>query len=265
MANVFGILTMIVLLLAGFVAFKNKERYEAEIAETTTQKENLARSQARFKAAQDSLADTIAKRTDVDAENVKLTADEATQKKTNEDLKAQIESKTAKTASNKEQLDTIRDKTAKIGDLKELASKMRATNAELEELAQNITATEGKLANLTGQNEQTKSQIDGMKKVFDTISSGNSLPTLSTRIRSIYPSWGFVTLAAGNNGGVVANSTLDVVRGGTTIAKLLVTAVERGSASASIIPDSIAQDVTLMVGDKVVPAQKGAGPLPANN
>ena len=264
MANVFGILTMIVLLLAGFVAYKNKAAYETEIANTATEKSKLAASQQRLKTAQDTLADTIAKREGVDAENVKLTADEAAQKKTNEDLNEQIKTKTAKTNSNKEQLDTIRDKTAKIGDLKELASKMRATNAELEELAQNITATEAKLANLTSQNEQTQGQIDGMKKMFETISSGNSLPTLNTRIRSIYPSWGFVTLAAGNGSGVVTNSTLDVVRDGATIAKLLVTAVERNSASASIVPDSIAQDVTLMVGDKVVPAQKAAQPAPQN-
>ncbi len=97
-----------------------------------------------------------------------------------------------------------------------------------------------------------------MKKKFETISSGQSLPTLNTRIRSIYPTWGFVTLATGNAGGVVTNSTLDVVRDGSTIAKLLVTSVERNSASASIIPDSIAPDVTLMVGDRVIPAQTAA-------
>ncbi len=256
MANVFGILTAIVLALAGFVAYKNKGRYEAEIAETGAQKDKLRASEARLKKAQDNLADTIAKRKGVDEENEKLTANESAQKKTNEETSAQVKDKTAKTAANKQKLDDIRDKTAKIGDLKELASKMRATNAELEELAQNITGTEAKLANLTAQNNQTEGQINGMNTMFSTISSGSSLPTVNTRIRSIYPSWGFVTLGAGNAGGVVTNSTLDVVREGETIAKLLVTSVERGSASASIIPDSVAKDVTLMVGDRVVPSNK---------
>jgi hypothetical protein len=86
---------------------------------------------------------------------------------------------------------------------------------------------------------------------LDILASGESLPSLKTSIRSIYPTWGFVTLNAGNNAGVTATSTLDVVRDGATIAKLLVTSVESRSASASIIPDSIAQDVTLMVGDRV--------------
>ena len=255
MANVLGIITTFVLLLAGFVAYKNQEAYKREIAETAVQKDNLAKSQVRFETAKDSLATTIATRTAVDSEVVKLTEDETAQRKTNEDLKQQIETKTAKIAENKQRLDEIREKTAQIGDLNELASKMRATNNELEELSQSITSNEANLANLTAQNTQAESEAAAMKKKFEIISSGQSLPTLNTRIRSIYPNWGFVTLGTGNTGGVVANSTLDVVRDGSTIAKLLVTAVERNSASASIVPDSISPDVTLMVGDRVVPAR----------
>ena len=256
MANVFGILTAIVLAIAGFVAFKNQKAYETEISNTASEKEKLTASQNRFKVAQDSLADTIAKRTEVDAEIVKLTEEETAQKKKNEDLKSQIASKTAKTASNKEQLDAIRDKTAKIGDLKELASKMTSMKAELEELSQTISSTEAKLANLTAQNNATESEARGIKDQFDTFARNESLPTVKTSIRSIYPTWGFVTLSAGNNAGVVANSTLEVVRDGNVVAKLLVTAVERNSASASIVPDSLAADTTLMVGDRVVAAQK---------
>jgi hypothetical protein len=140
----------------------------------------------------------------------------------------------------------------------------------LEEIAQAITETEAKLANLTAQNNQAEAQADATKTKFEKFTSGQSLATLNTRIRSIYPTWGFVTLASGNNGGVVANSTLDVVRGSTTIAKLMVTSVESNSASASIIPDSVAQDTVLMVGDRVVPAYKApaavkpaASPKPA--
>jgi myosin heavy subunit len=259
-ANVFGILTFITLLVSGFVAYKNKAAYENEISNTKSEKEKLAASQLRFKTAQDNLAATIATRTEVDAEVVKLTEDETAQKKVNAELKSQIETKTATAASNKEKLDEIREKTSKIGDLKELASKMRTTNAELEELSQSITANEAKLANLTAQNKQSENEAQALRTKLETMSSGKSLPTLSTRIRSIYPTWGFVTLAAGNSSGVVTNSTLDVVRDGTTVAKLLVTAVERNTSTASIIPDSLAPDTTLMVGDRVIPGQKSATP-----
>ncbi|RPJ31826.1 MAG: hypothetical protein EHM17_01325 [Verrucomicrobiaceae bacterium] len=257
MANIFGILTAIVLALSAFIALKNKAAYEGRITETATQKDNLTKSQARLKTAQDSLSEVADKTlVEVEAAIVTLTGEAATVKKTNDDLKLQIETKTAKVNSNKEQLDDVRDRTAQVGDLKELADKMREASAGREETAQSITDTEAKLANLTAQNSQAEGQANSIRAKLDGVSTGQSLPTLNTRIRSIYPSWGFVTLAAGNNGGVIANTTLNVVRGGEVIAQLLVTAVERNSASASIVPDSVAPNVSLMVGDRVVAAQK---------
>ncbi len=260
MANLFGILTAIVLALSAFVAFKNKGAYEAGVVETASQKELLTKSQARLKAAQEVLAALPVERAGVDAEVATLTTSEATQQKANETIKAEVDATTAKIATNKEKLDKVREQTAKIGDLKELSSKMRATNGELEELTQSITGAEAKLANLTAQNSSAEAQINESKRKIEDFNSGQSFPTLKTRIRSIYPNWGFVTLASGNNAGVVTNSTLNVVRNGETIAKLLVTAVESSTSSASIVPDSLAPDATLMVGDLVVPGQKSVKP-----
>ena len=132
---------------------------------------------------------------------------------------------------------------------------------ELEELTQSIADNEASLANLTAQDAATAADAQLRKERLDTQGRGESLPTLKTSIRSIYPTWGFVTLNAGNNAGVTSSSTLDVVRDGATIARLLVTAVESRSASASIIPDSIAQDITLMVGDRVVASSKTETPF----
>ena len=258
MANVFGILTAIVLAISAFVAFKNKAAYEANIEKTQTQKKNLAASEIRLTKAQKVVADLPVAIAGVDAEVDKLTTAEATQKKANDDLTAKAKEKTSKIASNKESLDDIRAKTEKSGNINELAAKLRVTSAELETLAASIDAATGKLANLTAQNATTDAQVSASKNKFESFASGQSLPEMNTRIRSIYPNWGFVTLASGNNAGIVTNSILNVIRNGETIAKLLVTAVESSSSSASIVPDSMGSDVTLMVGDQVVPGAKAA-------
>jgi peptidoglycan hydrolase CwlO-like protein len=260
MANLFGILTAIVLAVSALVAFKNKGAYEANLIETEKQEGLLVTSQKRLKSANEVLEALPVEIKGVDDEAAALAETEAALTKANDGLKAEVEPLTAKIAANKEQLDGVRSKTEKIGDLKELSSKMRATSAELEELTQSIASAEAKLANLTSQNTATESQINDGKRRAEDYSSGRSFPSLKTRIRSIYPNWGFVTLASGNNAGVVTNSTLDVVRGGETIAKLLVTAVESTTSSATIIPESMSSDVTLMVGDAVVPGQKAAVP-----
>ena len=76
----------------------------------------------------------------------------------------------------------------------------------------------------------------------------------STRISSIFPAYGFVTLPVGNSAGVVSGSSLDVVRDGEVVARLRVSSVEAGRSAAEIVPDSLAQDTVLMVGDRVVPS-----------
>jgi myosin heavy subunit len=256
MANVFGILTAVTLALAAFVAFKNQARYESVIEETKGKRADLTASEARLATAEEILAALPAEVAGVDAEVADLLSQETKQKKTNEEIKAQVDERTAKIASNKQQLDEIREKTQKTGDLKDLASKMRATSAELVELTESIANAQANLANLTAQHAASESAVASARGRFENYASGQSLPDMQTRIRSIYPSWGFVTLAGGNNVGVVANSTLNVIRNGQTIAMLVVTAVESNSASASIVPDSLDDDVTLMVGDQVVPGIK---------
>lgn len=260
MAKILGIITALVLAFAALVASKNKSAYEAEIASVAAEKESLAKEQTRLKTAQSTYKKTTPL-AEAEAEIAELEESVVTQTKRNEELKQDLDAKTAKIAENKKQLDEIREKTSKVGDISALATKMRTAKAEMEELAQSVASAETKLANLTAQSKQCESQTAALKQKFEVMSSGQSLPSLNTRIRSIYPSWGFVTLATGSSGGVVANSTLDVVRGDNTVAKLLVTSVESGTAAASIIPDSMANDTALMVGDRVIAtAQKPAAP-----
>lgn len=260
MANVFGILTAIVLALSAFVAFKNKARYESQIGVTQTAKEKLTKSQARLAADKEVQGALPGEISGVDGEVETLTGQEAAKQKANTALKADVEAKTKKISANKEQLDDIRAKTEKVGDLKQLASNMRTMNAEVAELTESISGSEAKLANLTSQGTATQAQIDAANDKSAKYSGGESLAGLNTRIRSIYPNWGFVTLAAGNSSGVVNNSTLSVVRGGETIASLLVTAVEANTSSATIVPDSLGADVTLRAGDRVVPGVKETKP-----
>jgi hypothetical protein len=265
MANVFGILTAIVLALSAFIALKNKSHYDSTITDNKTQSATLVTSQARLTVAQKTLEDLPIEQAAVDTDIDKLTGAESAQQKINTALKAAADEKAAKIAANKVKLDAIREKTQGTSgsNIKELAAQMRAAKTEIEELTQSISAAEAKLANLTAQNTSSEAQVNEVKGKFENFTSGQSLGSLKTRIRSIYPNWGFVTLASGNNAGVVANSTLNVVRGGETVAKLLVTAVESSTSSASIIPDSLGQNVTLMVGDRVEPAAAKTAPAGA--
>lgn len=260
MANILGIFTAIILAVAAYVAFKNNALFEEEIKNRATEEASLKQSQERLTAALAELKRLPMERAEVDAQFAAKTEVETGLKESNDALKADIEDKTDQIEANTQELDAFREKVAKIGNIRELAPKMKAMRTELEELTQSIADNEATLANLTAQDAATAADAKNRQDELETFSRGESLSSLKTSIRSIYPTWGFVTLNAGNNAGVSSNSTLDVVRDGATIAKLLVTSVESRSASASIIPDSIAQDITLMVGDRVVTGSKTKKP-----
>lgn len=252
MANVFGILTAIVLALSAFIAYTNKGRYNQELENRASSEVALKKSIARLDKAKSDLDETKTKRGETETTVVKLNREKAAQDKSNGELKVQIETKTAEVAANKTKLDEIRTKLEGAGDLASLASKLKATDSEIQELSQTISTSEASLANLTSESNRLDKTIDTYRSVSALYPAKKSNPALKTRINAIYPNWGFVTLGAGNASGVVTNSTLNVVRDGEVIGKLLVTAAEGSTASASIVPDSVKAETSLSVGDSVV-------------
>ena len=121
-----------------------------------------------------------------------------------------------------------------------------------------VATRESNLANLTDKDNDLKQRISDLRAHILSRSDGRSIDGLQTKIRAVYNSWGFVTLSDGDKTGVVLNSTLDVIREDEVIGKLLVTIVEQDSASANIVPGSMAPDTFLMIGDLVVPAKSAS-------
>lgn len=273
MANILGIFTAIILAVAAFVAMKNKARLEGEIEARKTKEAVLAQTQGELVAAQETLNRLPEERLALEDQDVAKKAEEEKLKEEVDTLKAEIDTKTAEIAKNKEELadkpddglvdNQVEGKQLSIDEIAALLPKLKENRLLLEEISQATADKEASLANLTSQASSLQVEAARRKEEIDALSKGESLPSLSTSIRSIYPTWGFVTLNAGNNAGVTANSTLDVVRDGQTIARLLVTGVETRSASASIIPDSKTEEVSLMIGDRVIPSAKGKK-APAN-
>jgi len=148
-------------------------------------------------------------------------------------------------------IDALADQLKELGDVKELATKLRRMKDELAELQSDIDQTTTKLNNLIAEKNRTASVIAAYEEENAWRNANLSNPKLSTRIASIYDTYGFVTLPVGNTAGVVGGSSLDVVRDNEVIAKLLVKSVEASTAAAEIIPGSLRADTVLMVGDQI--------------
>jgi len=257
MANIFAILTALALLAAAFLANKNKEAYAKEIEARRNEERRLERSTARLADLQQQFKDTEKERKDTEAATVVLREKESAQQKKNKSVEAEIASKKEESEANAAKIADVEEKLKEVGNIEELVGKVKRTAAEIERLASEISANESKLGDLTSEKTRTEGVIADYRTKDSNYSNKRSFFS-STRIGSIFPAYGFVTLPIGNSAGVVSGSSLDVVRDGAVVAKLRVSSVEAGRAAAEIVPDSLAPDTVLMVGDRVVPTADAA-------
>jgi len=140
----------------------------------------------------------------------------------------------------------------------DLLASVTSNEEELGILQNEIANNQAKLSLLQKSVENKQVQLSDLRARKASTSEFRSIDTLNTSIRVAMNRHGFVILNGGDNAGIVANSNLDVVRGGEVVAKLKVTTVEGGTAAASVIPDSKADDVILRSGDRVVSAAPSA-------
>ena len=268
MANVFAILTAIVLAVSAFLAVKNYQAYfnpdpvapgiiqQREKQEDVRDKQTteLADRQATLKSTNEERTQT-----ETTAEE-RLTVLQDQQQK-NKDIEGKIASSQTKITENQAQIDDMQNRLKETGDIETLVDTLKTDRAAIERLSAGVEENEAKLANLTAEVRRTDAVIAQYKEVERSHANKESYFTRA-RIRSVFGNWGFVTLSAGNTAGVVQGSVLNVVRDGEVVGKLFVTAVEASSAAADIIPDSLAADTVLMSGDEVVPGKKEEGATP---
>ncbi|MEY3395244.1 MAG: hypothetical protein RL346_1480 [Verrucomicrobiota bacterium] len=255
MATAFGIITFIVLLASAFVAQKNNERMAHEIEQRDQALRNQNASEKELKRNQETFAALEEEIPRILAETEAARNQEKELREVNTKLKEDIEFKTGKVASLQREYDDAKNTVLLVGEPSSLVAKAKEMKIKSQELDVVIANKESKVENLNAENTSAADLASRLKDNIDTIGRGESLPNLKTRISHIYPNWGFVTLSGGYQSGVTGGSPLQVTRDGAVIAKLIVSTVERSSASASIVPDSLAPDITLRVGDTVVPGQ----------
>lgn len=256
MAKILGTFTALLLIVASFIAFKNNGRLQKEIKDRMDTELQLTKNQARFKQAIEQTNSTKVEIEMMEKQIDVKNGEETKLKDSNKKIQSEIESKTAALNENKENLEELEKKIEKAGSISALTKSIESLRSQLEENSQSIEAKNVQLANLQAEEARISADTENRKKKIELYSSGASFSSLKSSIRSVYPTWGFVIINAGNQAGVIANSTLDVIRDGEKIAKLLVKSVENSSASASLIPDSIKQGISLEVGDLVVAAAK---------
>ena len=270
MANIFAILTALVLAVSAFLAWKNtgnaeeeKNGYRGWITARQSEQASLARNETKLADTKQTLTDTDASLVDHNGQNETLQTEVDAAIATNTKLKAEKEDKEGLAADKKEKVDAALAEFKEIGEIEQVVADFDKTKKQLDALKIEIEEKQTELASLESQKAQTLASIDGVGEQIKYRVTQESDPSLRTKVAGVYATLGFVTLAAGDNLGVVRDSSLDVVRDGEVVGKLLVTSVEARTAAADIVPDSFKGGDNVHVGDVVVPTPEAAPPQPA--
>ena len=260
MANIFAILTALVLAVSGYLAYANMgddistppRGYKGWIKQRQDEQASLGRNQAALAKVQENLNNTETELADFEGKNKTLQVEVDAQLEKNMELTAKSEAKKAESESKAAEVAEKEEATKGIGDPEEIIAKLKRTQEQLALLDASIGGGTAKRAGLESEKASTQVSIDGLKGQINLRVSGKSDPALRTYVRNVYPGLGFVTIAGGDNKGIVKGSTLDVIRDGEVIGKLQVTTVEATTSAADIVPSQLIGGGSLVAGDILV-------------
>ncbi|MFT5465029.1 MAG: hypothetical protein ACI8UO_000115 [Verrucomicrobiales bacterium] len=141
-----------------------------------------------------------------------------------------------------------------LGQIDEIERKMAGLRTSIESVTKEVSNAGNLLAVARAKKEETQADID--RRVTENKNRKASIITkdIDTQIKAAYNDWGFVVIDAGDADGIVLNATLDIVRQGKPICKVLVTDLEPSQCSANIIRSSLMPGQSVQVGDSVIKA-----------
>ncbi len=246
--------------VALYFAYISKNDIREERAAEQRAKANFATVQNYKKKADDALAQKGTQLKGLEADRDKLKTDvvtaEADSKKKEEDL-AQAKKTLTETV---EQLTAVQKKIEEAGDVTKLVAQVKALQDEKKSAEAIVAAEAAKVAAVQEKFAGMQQQTERLRTVEANSRKGVIEPTFTARVAQAFTEWGFAVLNKGNNGGVIANSELQVKRGKNVVARLKVRNVEQAISVADIVPGSVTQGYAVRSGDLVVAAPVKAEP-----
>jgi hypothetical protein len=243
----------IILLAAGGIMYTQvRPIYVAELKQRDAAKENLAlarKNQTESKTASTQADADLTKSKALLAEN---TGKKEKAQKDKDDKDSEVKVTTERKNTDEKSLTDLEEKLKGLGGLPQLVADLKALEAKNAQLNSDIDNTKGAIASLIAHKEATDKVIAALKLREIYQKTGTVTEGASTRVISVSQELGFYVLGSGNRNNVTKNSKWDVVRDGTVIARLVVTAIEPNRSTAELVPGTLAPGMQVLPGDRVV-------------
>ena len=255
MANAFGIIAALALLVAAYFGYQNKAALLEQRSELDAEQHALDTNNKTFDEKKVELAGLEADTKEANEKTAELKEQLDAQLATNKQFETDIEDKKDAVTSKRAEVEEGNEKLAQFGDLDDLKDNLTKLGSDIATLEGELLLRSNEIETRRATSSALQTESAALDNVLKSYAAKKSLAGINSTISRVVTDLGFVLLTGGDNAGIVRDSVLEVKREGETIGKLKVTATEPNSAAASLIPDSFVDGTTARVGDKVVAAQ----------
>lgn len=233
---------------AAFFSYKNLEQLKSERVLLAIAQANQAAAEKHLAEVKQTLAADIEGRKKTEAERDQIIAETEALKPKIEAITKQIEEKQAELEVVTTRWTDVKKQVADSGGIDQL-------KVQLTSLTQQKDSLDGAIAELKNNTAAASSRFNELNQTIadlrrqETWQARGIMPDgFRASIVQVDRAYGFITLSAGNNSGVVSGATLDIKRGGTNVGQAKVTNVEQGYAIADVLGASATE---IQVGDTV--------------
>jgi peptidoglycan hydrolase CwlO-like protein len=255
MTKVLFILSAVVMLVATFFAYNNGRAF-VEVRNTVSS--TNVKVQAELNAARKSVDQVSQIAGQADGVNAEL----ETEKERIKAQKLKIAQSDNDTKRTQEELD---DRNSKLAELKVKLEKL-PQGVKTETLVEDMNKIKKAIADLQVSAEEKKKEVDAeesqvaeTRKGLDDLvrkieerKKGFDRNSLSAQVVAVNSDWGFVIVNAGQSKGITEATKLLVTRGTQTVGKLSIVSVQGDRTVANILPDTLAEGMTIAPGDRVI-------------
>ncbi len=255
MTKVLFLLSAVVLVVAGFFSYQNREAFVETRSKLRDNHAAIGKELVKIEALNKEVGAIILNKQKAD-DDLKNEQERLAQSKIKlKNAENEAERTTQDIAAKQARLDEVKKDMVNLppgvtmDNLSEHINQIKTTIAANETQAADAEkATKAKqeeVKKAKDQLEDVVKRIEDRKKSFDRNS-------MSATIVAVNNDWGFVVIDGGQNKGITTDTKLLITRGTETVGKLNIVAVESNKTVANIVQKSLRGGLSVAPGDKVI-------------
>ena len=233
---------------AAFFSYKNLEQLKSERVLLAIAQTNQTAAEKHLAEVKQTLAADIEGRKKTEAERDQIIAETEALKPKIEAITKQIEEKQTELEVVTTRWTDVKKQVADSGGIDQLKLQLTSLTQQKDSLDGAITELKNNTAAASSRFNELNQTIADLRRQETWQARGIMPDGFRASIVQVDRAYGFITLSAGNNSGVVSGATLDIKRGGTNVGQAKVTNVEQGYAIADVLGVSATE---IQVGDTV--------------